>query len=148
MNKENIDRQRKLVKRFVNPFLRHLAYSSVGPFAVLHHVGRKSGKIFETPVLVWPVEDGFIVALTYGSQVDWLRNLQAAEQGTLRWHKQEYVFQTPVFVEEKTAWPLFPPFIKNTLRKRGVHEYVKLASLPVSVHKASWPSLGAFPQSL
>lgn len=135
MNKENIDRQRKLVKRFVNPFLRHLAYSSVGPFAVLHHVGRKSGKIFETPVLVWPVEDGFIVALTYGSQVDWLRNLQAAEQGTLRWHKQEYVFQTPVFVDEAAALRALhalPAFMKFVLRRRGAHEYVKLVDQPVA----------------
>lgn len=130
MSKENKG-LRNFVKHFVNPVLRYAARSSRGPFALLRHVGRKSGKTYEIPIMVWRVEDGFIIVLTYGPGVDWLRNLQAAAQGTLRWHKKDYVFQTPVFVGAKTALPALPAFIKFVLGLHGPHEYVKLADRSV-----------------
>jgi deazaflavin-dependent oxidoreductase (nitroreductase family) len=106
--------------------LRNFAHSSRGPFALLRHVGRRSGKTYEIPIMVWRVEDGFVIVLTYGPHVDWLRNLQVAGQGSLRWHKQEYVFQKPEFIDAKTALPALPPFIKQVLRLRGVQDFVKL----------------------
>lgn len=127
MSKDN-KRLRTFVKHFVNPLLRNLARSSRGPFALLRHVGRRSGKRYEIPIMVWPVEDGFVIALTYGPNVDWLRNLQAAEQGTLYWHKREYVFQTPIFIDAKEALPALPSFIRGVLQRRGTHEFVKLVS--------------------
>ena len=126
MNQDN-KRLRTFVKHFVNPALRNLAHSSLGPFAILRHVGRRSGKTYEIPIMVWRVEDGFIIVLTYGPNVDWLRNLRATDQGTLRWHHREYVFRTPVFVDKQVALPALPPFIKFVLRRLGAHEYVKLA---------------------
>lgn len=131
MNKDN-KRLRTFVKHFVNPLLRNFAHASRGPFALLRHVGRRSGKTYEIPIMVWRVEDGFVIVLTYGRQVDWLRNLQAAGQGSLRWHKQEYIFQKPEFIDAKTALPALPPFIKQILRLRGAHEFVKLSSQPVA----------------
>jgi deazaflavin-dependent oxidoreductase (nitroreductase family) len=127
MNNDN-KRLRTFVKHFVNPLLRNLAQSSRGPFALLRHVGRRSGKTYEIPIMVWRVEDGFVIALTYGPQVDWLRNLQAAGRGSLLWHQQEYVFQKPEFIDAKTALPALPPFIKQVLRLHGTHEFVKLSS--------------------
>ena len=132
MNKDN-KRLRTLVKLFVNPLLRIFAHSSRGPFALLRHVGRRSGKTYEIPIMVWPVEDGFVIVLTYGPHVDWLRNLQAAGQGSLLWHKQEYVFQKPEPIDAKIAGPALPPFIKQVLRLRGAHDFVKLSSQPVSL---------------
>ena len=120
-------RLRNFVKRFVNPVLRNFARSSRGPFALLRHVGRRSGKQYETPIMVWRMKDGFMIVLTYGPNTDWLRNLQAADQGNLRWHKREYTFKKPELIDAKTAEPALPPFIKFVLRLRGQHEYVKLA---------------------
>ena len=131
MSKENKG-LRTFVKHFVNPILRIATHSSRGPFALLRHVGRKSGKTYEIPIMVWRVEDGFVIALTYGPQVDWLRNLQATRQGTLCWHKKEYMFQTPVFVDEKTALLALPPFIRGFLGIHGTHEFVKLVAQPVA----------------
>ncbi|HEX5158203.1 MAG TPA: nitroreductase family deazaflavin-dependent oxidoreductase, partial [Ktedonobacterales bacterium] len=86
-------RLRTFVKHVVNPVLRYAAHSSRGPFALLRHVGRRSGKQYEIPIMVWRMKDGFVIVLTYGPNTDWLRNLQAADQGSLRWHKREYVFK-------------------------------------------------------
>lgn len=125
-------RLRTFVKHFVNPLLRTLAHSSRGPFALLRHVGRRSGKTYEIPIMVWPVADGFVIALTYGPDVDWLRNLQAAGQGSLRWHKREYVFQKPESIDAQTALLALPPLVKRILRLRGAHEFVKLPSQPAA----------------
>jgi len=129
--KQDNKRRRTFVKRFVNPLLRNVARSSRGPFALLRHVGRRSGKAYEIPIMVWRVEDGFVIALTYGPHVDWLRNLQAANQGSLRWHKQEYVFQRPEFIDERAAMSALPPIIRGVLRRFGTHDFVKLVSRPV-----------------
>lgn len=44
--------------------------------AVVVHHGRRSGRQYETPVMVFRAPDGFIVALTYGPQhTDWVRNV-------------------------------------------------------------------------
>ena len=37
-------------------------------FGILTHVGRKSGKVYRTPVNVFRAPNGFVVALTYSSQ--------------------------------------------------------------------------------
>ncbi|HET9981414.1 MAG TPA: nitroreductase family deazaflavin-dependent oxidoreductase [Ktedonobacterales bacterium] len=120
-------RLRTFVKRFVNPVLRNFARSSRGPFALLRHVGRRSGKQYENPIWVWRMKDGFMIVLTYGRNTDWLRNLQAADQGSLRWHRREYTFKRPEIIDAKTAEPALPSFIRFVLRLRGQHEYVKLA---------------------
>jgi deazaflavin-dependent oxidoreductase (nitroreductase family) len=120
-------RLRAFVKRFVNPILRYAARAGLGPFALLRHIGRRSGKQYENPIWVWRMKDGFMIVLTYGRGTDWLRNLQAADQGSLRWHRREYVFKRPQFIDAKTASQALPPFVKFVLRLRGAHEYVKLA---------------------
>ncbi len=52
-------------------------------FAVLVHRGRKSGAEYRTPLNAWLGEDDIIVALTYGRDTDWLKNLTAADGGEI-----------------------------------------------------------------
>src|SRR6266403_3100953 len=47
-------------------------------FGILTHVGRKSGRVYRTPVNVFRVPDGFLIALTYGRDSEWVRNVVAA----------------------------------------------------------------------
>ena len=76
-----LDRIRVFNKYVTNRVLRVLAYLPFGPFAIMRHVGRRSGKHYENVLMVWQVPQGFVIALTYGPQVDWYRNLLAAEGG-------------------------------------------------------------------
>jgi len=78
---------RKRLARFnrvvTNP-IQGLWAPYVPPWAVVVHEGRKSGKTYRTPVSAF-VRDGVMaVALPYGDDTDWLRNLQAAGGGELR----------------------------------------------------------------
>lgn len=51
--------------------------------AVIRHSGRTSGRSYQTPVGAEPTEDGFVVALVYGSRSDWLRNVLASGSATV-----------------------------------------------------------------
>ena len=51
--------------------------------AIVQHRGRASGREYRTPVFAFPTDEGFAIALTYGHEVDWLKNVQAARSGTL-----------------------------------------------------------------
>src|SRR6201981_1382127 len=47
-------------------------------FGILTHVGRKSGKVYRTPINVFRASNGFIIAFTYSSQSEWVKNVLAA----------------------------------------------------------------------
>ncbi|WP_188940549.1 nitroreductase family deazaflavin-dependent oxidoreductase [Nakamurella endophytica] len=65
-------------RRFLNPVARHLA-PHLPTFGVVVHRGRRSGREFRTPVNVFPsAGGGYRVALTYGPDADWVRNVLAA----------------------------------------------------------------------
>jgi deazaflavin-dependent oxidoreductase (nitroreductase family) len=66
-------------------FNRHVTNRVLGPvarrfpgFAVVSHVGRRSGRVHRTPVNLFRDGDRYVIALTYGSDSQWVRNVLAA----------------------------------------------------------------------
>ena len=122
------DRIRVFNKYVTNRILRRFANLPFGPFAIIRHVGRRSGKPYETVIMVWPTGDGFVIALTYGPKVDWYRNMLAAGGGTVFWHRKVYAVGKPEPIDAKTALPVFPtPF--RQIQERIIHVRVELLSL-------------------
>ena len=68
---------RPFTTRVVNPLTRLVAGRLPG-FAILHQRGRRSGRTYDTPMNVFAADDAYVFALTYGSHVDWVRNVLAA----------------------------------------------------------------------
>ena len=64
-------------RRFTNHVMRVVATRLPG-FGIITHAGRRSGRPYRTPVNVFPVADGYVVALTYGAESDWVKNVIAA----------------------------------------------------------------------
>jgi deazaflavin-dependent oxidoreductase (nitroreductase family) len=120
------DRARVFNKHVTNRVLRGLAHLPRGPFALVRHVGRRSGKRYETVIMVFPTEDGFVIALTYGPNVDWFRNLQAAGSGTVFWHGKEFVVRQPEPIAAGAALPLFPPFFRLALGRSGLRDFARV----------------------
>jgi deazaflavin-dependent oxidoreductase (nitroreductase family) len=54
------------------------------PWAVILHRGRRSGRQYRTPVLAFRRGRTLVVALLYGDESDWLRNLRAGEGQVVR----------------------------------------------------------------
>ena len=66
-------------------FNLHVTNRVLGPvarqlpgFAVVSHVGRRSGRVYRTPVNLFRDGDRYAIALTYGSDSQWVRNVLAA----------------------------------------------------------------------
>lgn len=67
-----------VVKHSLNRLTIRAARAGVGPYCLVLHVGRKSGRRYETPVILAGIAGGFVCELTYGERVDWYRNIVAA----------------------------------------------------------------------
>lgn len=73
----------RLNLRFSNAFMRPLA-ARLPWFCVLEHVGRSSGTVRRTALMAFHRRpDRWVIALTYGTDVQWLSNVQAAGGGRL-----------------------------------------------------------------
>lgn len=70
-------------KAGLNRVTRHVAPWIPG-FGVVVHRGRRSGRRYLTPVSVFTAEDGYVFALTYGPDTDWVKNVLAAGGCELR----------------------------------------------------------------
>jgi hypothetical protein len=115
-------------KYVTNRLFRVLANLSIGPFTTIRHVGRSSGKLHETVIWVWPLGEGFVIALTYGSKVDWYRNMSAAGGGVVLWHKKAHAVEKPEPIDLEAALPAFPAFFRPLFRRAGM-QFVWMKSL-------------------
>jgi deazaflavin-dependent oxidoreductase (nitroreductase family) len=78
------------INHTINHLTLRIARSGHGPFVLVRHVGRKSGKTFETPILHARAPEGFVAVLVYGTGVSWYRNLRAAGHGVVVRGAHEY----------------------------------------------------------
>jgi deazaflavin-dependent oxidoreductase (nitroreductase family) len=78
------------LKHTLNHVTARAARSGRGPFSLVRHVGRRSGREYETPLILAQVPSGFVAELTYGPDVDWYRNVVAAGGCTVIHHGREY----------------------------------------------------------
>jgi deazaflavin-dependent oxidoreductase (nitroreductase family) len=94
-------------------------------FGVVHHRGRRSGRAYRTPVNVFPVDDGFVIALTYGPRADWVRNVVVAgglrieTRGRLHDCTEPYLYRDP----ERTD---VPAGVAVALRALGVEDFLRV----------------------
>ncbi len=113
-------------KHVLNRLTGKVARSAWGPFTLVCHVGRRSGKNYETPIIAIPAGGGFLVALTYGPDVDWYRNIMAAGKCSLLWHHHEYTIEKIEPMDRKKALPHFPRFERMVLGLFGIQHFVRM----------------------
>jgi deazaflavin-dependent oxidoreductase (nitroreductase family) len=113
-------------KYILNRFFKLFAGTSPTPFAIVRHVGRRSGTPYETPIIVQPVDDGFVIALTYGPQVDWYRNILAAGQCAIRWHNKEYIIDSFERIDPNQGRSAFAQPFRSLLRLIGPEDFVHM----------------------
>ncbi|MFI9510490.1 nitroreductase family deazaflavin-dependent oxidoreductase [Nocardia sp. NPDC052566] len=72
-------------------------------WAVVVHRGRKSGRTFRTPLWAFRRDGGYVIALTYGRDSDWVRNVVAAGAFELETRGHHYEVGSPRVYHDKTA---------------------------------------------
>ena len=95
-------------------------------FGIVTHVGRKSGKVYRTPVNVFRTPTGYIIALIYSSQSEWVKNVLAAGGCELRTRGNKYQLSTPK-VARDPARRRFPIPVRLVLNIVGADEYMELS---------------------
>ena len=109
-------RQRaELNRRFVNPVVEPLA-GYVPLLSAVDHVGRRSGKDYRTPVTAFPTTDGVAVLLPYGTDTDWVRNLQASGSGRVQIDGRSLLVEAPLVVPLSEALSVLKGPWRHVLR--------------------------------
>jgi deazaflavin-dependent oxidoreductase (nitroreductase family) len=116
---------RRVNRVFTNPLMGTFAWL-VPPLAVIHHVGRKSGRHYRSPVVAFRTTKGFVVPLTYGRDVDWARNLKAARGGELQRMGRRFKLHNPRIVDGEAAYAHLPAAVRPALRAANLPGYVLL----------------------
>jgi deazaflavin-dependent oxidoreductase (nitroreductase family) len=111
-------------ERVTNRLSRPLARHAPG-FGVVIHTGRTSGRVYRTPVNVFVRNGRFVVALTYGRQAEWVKNVLAAGGCGLVTRGREHRLTDPEIVHDDDLAPV-PPIVRPALRLIGVADFLLL----------------------
>src|ERR1700721_2544930 len=95
-------------------------------FGIVTHVGRKSGKVYRTPINVFRAPEGFLIALPYGRESEWVRNVLAAGGCELETRGVRYKLNAPAIVHDPTR-QRFPLFVRMVLRLIGANDFMQLS---------------------
>src|SRR5437660_10112182 len=93
-------------------------------FGIVTHVGRKSGRVYRTPVNVFRAPEGFLIALTYGRESEWVKNVIAAGGCKLETRGVQYQLSAPTIVHDPTR-RRFPIPVRIVLRLIGAGDRLR-----------------------
>lgn len=113
-----------LNRTVLNPIVLRIA----GPLAVsvMHHVGRRTGRAYQTPVFAELTSEGFIVGLIYGAETDWCRNVLAAGGAVLAYRDHELRLVSPRVIDARAARAMLPLGIWLIHRMLGTSGFLTL----------------------
>ena len=113
-------------KHILNRVILWIAYKGKGPYSVVTHKGRQSGRIYKTPVLASHLDEFLFIPLPYGDHVDWLRNVLAHDGCKIFWKGEEISASDPVVIEAETALSFLPEGRRNLLDRFEVEKFLRL----------------------
>ena len=111
---------KRVTNRISGPLAPHLP-----GFGLVRHTGRTSGRSYETPVNVFRRSDGFVIALTYGTQADWVRNVLAAGGCDLVTRGRRYRLVDPESGHDETR-QAGSRVVRPILRVVGTADFLRL----------------------
>ena len=107
-----------------NRILRHVAWWAPG-FAMVTHVGRRSGTVRHTPVNIFEHGTGYAIALTYGRESEWVKNVEVAGGCVVETRGHHVRLTHPTVVHDPSRrmvpWP-----VRLVLRLIGVTDFLVL----------------------
>ena len=120
---------RRVNRAFFNPRQMRTAGTPGAYASVIRHVGRTSGRPYETPVGAFATDDGFVIALPYGSDPDWLKNVLASGSATLVHEGGTYRVDRPKLIPTTAAAPHLPVKEQRNLRLFAVDQCLRVRTV-------------------
>jgi deazaflavin-dependent oxidoreductase (nitroreductase family) len=120
----------RAVRRFnravVNPRMLASAGTPGAYASVIRHVGRRTGRAYETPVVAEPTDDGFVIALPYGTTSNWVKNVLASGSATIVEEGVTYEVDRPEVVPMALVIDHFPVKDRRAHARFSVNECVRV----------------------
>jgi deazaflavin-dependent oxidoreductase (nitroreductase family) len=115
---------RRFTIRFVNPVTRLVAGWLPG-FGILRYRGRTTGKAYRTPMNVFRSGDHMVFALTYGRDVQWVKNVFAAGELEVRTRGRDLRLVEPELFHDPHQREM-PILIRPFLAAMNVTEFLRM----------------------
>ena len=113
--------------RAFNPIGRALAgHRWFKLYGLLVHRGRASGKEYRTPLVIRPVEGGFVIPLPFGDRTQWAKNLFTAGAGTVIWNGRTYQVDAPEIIDKATASTAFSGSQRAGIDRFGLGSFLRV----------------------
>lgn len=117
---------------FIRPFTTHvfnplsrLVARWLPGFGILRYRGRRSGATYRTPLNVFRDGDDWIFALTYSSDVQWVKNVLATGEADLEIRRRTiHLVEPEVFVDAERR--LMPQPVRFFLGLMRVSEFMRM----------------------
>jgi deazaflavin-dependent oxidoreductase (nitroreductase family) len=93
------------------------------------HRARRSGRLYQTPVSVFAAKDGYLFALTYGPDTDWVQNVLAAGGCELRARGRAIGLTAPRLYHDE-SWRDIRTLERQVLRIIGAADFLSLTTGP------------------
>jgi deazaflavin-dependent oxidoreductase (nitroreductase family) len=123
-------------RRFTNKLTLRVAGYLPG-FAIVNHLGRRSGRAYRTPVNAFRTDDGYIIALTYGAQSDWVKNVLAEGSCELQTRGRRVRLTNPrIETDNSKGWAPLP--VRLILDLIDAPEYMRLSAAYRSSAVSFW----------
>jgi deazaflavin-dependent oxidoreductase (nitroreductase family) len=117
---------RRMNRRTFNPMAMKTAGQPGATASIVRHVGRTSGTPYETPIGPYTTDDGFVVALPYGTTPDWLKNVLAADSAVIVHEGVTYRVDHPEVVSAADALSSIPRKVHRSLRIFNVDQFLRV----------------------
>jgi deazaflavin-dependent oxidoreductase (nitroreductase family) len=115
-----------LQRSLMNPSNMKTAGRKGATYSVVRHRGRTSGREYETPVGVVETDEGFLIALPYGQQSNWVRNVLAQGSAEIVHQGRTRSADRPEIVAMRDVVDLFPASDRGAFRVFGVRSCLRL----------------------
>jgi deazaflavin-dependent oxidoreductase (nitroreductase family) len=120
--------------RLLTRALRPLALRSAGQegsgTSVVRHTGRRSGRIYQTPVVVARHDGHFLIALPYGQRTDWLKNVLGKGSAVIVANGHAYEVDRPEVIPMAEATGYFRPKEQRMHRQFHVESALQVRQRP------------------
>ena len=121
--------------RIVRPFTNHIANPLVRRFAawlpgfaIVRTLGRRTGQTHRSPLNVFRRDGDYVMALVYGADVDWVRNVLAAGSAELEQRGHVVRLGSPRLVIDPDAG-LTPLPMRLFYRLMRVTEFLRMSAV-------------------
>jgi hypothetical protein len=107
---------RRLNRAFTNKLQRSSAGKPGAYASVIRHRGRSSGRAYETPIVPFSTDGGYLVSLPYGPGTDWVENVLAHGSAVLVTDGRTHTVDRPEVVATDLVADQFPASERRTHR--------------------------------